>query len=280
MAEIIDSHHHLWRYDAGDYGWITPAMEVLKQDFLTDQLGSAMAGSGVKGSIVVQARQGIEETRWLLDAADHSPALRGVVGWLPLASPELPDLLRWFKGRSKLKGVRHVVQDEPDGFLMGDAFNAGVRELLPTGLVYDLLVYGRQLPQALRFVERHPEQVFVLDHCGKPDIRRNAHESWRRDLLRLGSLPNVRCKVSGLVTETAGAQWTLNELRPYLDVALEAFGAHRLMAGSDWPVCLLASTYERWWAALAEWTSSLSTSERDRIFGETATDVYGLSEPA
>ena len=207
--------------------------------------------AGVDGSVVVQARQSVEETRWLLEVAAEDEAIRGVVGWLPLASAELPALLREFAGGGKLKGVRHVVQDEPDDdFILRDDFNRGVAALLDTGLVYDILIYERHLPQAAGFVERHPKQVCVLDHLAKPRIKERILEPWRENLSRLAEHDNVFCKLSGLVTEADWGAWTLDGLRPYLDAALEAFGAERLMAGSDWPVCLLASGYGQWWGAL------------------------------
>ena len=280
MAEIIDAHHHLWRYDAKEYGWITPAMEVLQSDFLPECFGPAMHSAGIDGSIVVQARQTIEETLWLLELAHESEEISGVVGWLPLAGPEFPKLLDQFSTRPKLKGLRHVVQDEADPeFLSTAAFNRGIDALIGTGLVYDILIYAHQLPQAIEFVRRHPRQVFVLDHCGKPSIGEGAIDAWQANLHRLAEQENVACKVSGLVTQVSSGTWDLDLLRPYLDAVLEAFGPQRLMAGSDWPVCLLASTYQQWWSALHEWASPLSGGDRAEVFGGTARRIYHL-DPA
>jgi L-fuconolactonase len=277
MAETIDAHHHLWRYSADDYGWISPEMEVLRRDFVARDLDHELRGAGVDGSVVVQARQSVEETRWLLELAAEDEAIRGVVGWLPLTSAELPRVLREFADCGKLKGVRHVVQDEPDDdFILREDFNRGVAALLDTGLVYDILIHERHLPQAVRFVKRHPEQAFVLDHLAKPRIRDGILEPWRENLMRIAEHHNVSCKLSGLVTEADWGYWSLDDLRPYMDAALEAFGAERLMAGSDWPVCLLASGYGRWWGALREWAADMDEADREQIFGLTAKRVYRL----
>jgi L-fuconolactonase len=170
-----------------------------------------------------------------------------------------------------------VIQDEPDDdFILRDDFNRGIGLLAGTGLVYDILIQERHLPQAAIFVDRHPEQIFVLDHLAKPRVREQILLPWRENLRRLAEHENVYCKLSGLVTEADWAAWTLDELRPYLDAALEVFGVERLMAGSDWPVCLLASGYGRWWSTLRSWAAGLSGNERAQIFGETARKVYRL----
>jgi L-fuconolactonase len=254
-------------------------MSMLRRDFVAPDLDRELRAAGIDGSVVVQARQSVEETRWLLGVAANpkAKAIRGVVGWLPLASAEFPAILREFADCAKLKGVRHVVQDEPDdGFILREDFNRGVAALLDTGLVYDILIHERHLPQAAKFVERHPEQVFVLDHLAKPRIKDRVVEPWRENLMRLAEHENVFCKLSGLVTEADWGSWTLDDLRPYMDAALEAFGAERLMAGSDWPVCLLASGYGQWWDTLREWAVRLDEDERKQIFGLIAKRVYRL----
>jgi len=277
LIERIDAHHHLWRYSNDEFAWISPAMETLKRDFFAAELVGEMRAVGVAGCVAVQARQSLEETRWLLECAAECEAIRGVVGWVPLADPEVGAILREFAADGRLKGVRHIVQDEPDDdFILREDFGRGVAALLDTGLVYDLLVHERHLPQTVEFVRRHPEQAFVLDHLGKPKVGAGEIEGWREQIMRLAECGNVSCKLSGLVTEADWVNWTLDDLRPYLDVALEAFGAERLMAGSDWPVCLLASGYERWWATLEAWAEPLTDVQREQIFGGTAQRVYRL----
>lgn len=277
MAEIIDAHHHLWRYSPRDYGWITPDMEVLQRNFLVADLESEMRTAGVEGSIAVQARQSLKETQWLLDLAERSTCILGVVGWIPLTASSLPAVLKKLEGRGQLKGVRHVIQDEPDDdFILRRDFNEGIATLLSMDLVYDILIHERHLPQTITFVKQHPSQMFVLDHLAKPRIRDGVMEPWKENLKRLAENENVFCKLSGMVTEADWAKWTLEGLRPYLDAALEAFGAERLMAGSDWPVCLLASTYKQWWSALHEWCSGLRQAQSEEILGGTARRVYKL----
>jgi L-fuconolactonase len=252
-------------------------MAMLRRDFLAADIAEEMRAAGVDGSVVVQARQSLAETEWLLGLADTSPVIRGVVGWVPLLDADLPRRLIALKSRSKLKGVRHVVQDEPDdNFILRDDFNRGVSALLDTGLVYDILIHERHLPQAAIFAARHPQQVFVLDHLAKPLIREGAMQPWRDNLMRLAENQNVYCKVSGLVTEAEWSAWTAKTLQPYLDAALEAFGVERLLAGSDWPVCLLASGYEQWWSVLREWCDGLSREGKELVLGETTERVYRL----
>jgi L-fuconolactonase len=273
--ERIDAHHHLWRYGERDYGWISDRMKVIARDFLPADLQNELQECRVDGAIAVQARQTLEETAWLLEQAEENDFLRGVVGWAPLAGREFPQVLESWKGKSKLKGLRHVVQDEPDEeFLLREDFSAGIRTIRGTGLVYDILIYERQLPAAIRFVDRHPEQVFVLDHIAKPRVRERALEPWRKNLVELARRGNVFCKLSGMVTEADWHGWSGTDLRPYADAALEAFGPERLMFGSDWPVCLLASGYRRWFETAQELLSGLSAEEKDAIFGGVAKKVY------
>jgi L-fuconolactonase len=277
MSERIDAHHHLWRYRKEEYGWIGPGMEVLARDFLPLELHDEVRQCGVDGSVAVQARQSVEETDWLLELAEESKFIRGVVGWAPIASAEFPSVLEQWRGNSLLRGLRHVIQDEPDhNFIHREDFNQGIAALVGSNLVYDILIYERHLPQATEFVDRHPNQIFVIDHLAKPRIKERVTEPWRRNFFDLARRGNVYCKLSGMVTEADWMTWSMADLQPYFDTALEAFGPSRLMAGSDWPVCLLACTYRRWFHTVHEFVKDLSAAEKDLILGGVATEVYSL----
>jgi L-fuconolactonase len=277
VQERIDAHHHLWRYSPQEYQWLDERMTALRQDFLTDDLNREMLAAGIDGTVAVQARQTIEETRWLLTQAEQFDTIRGVVGWAPLAAEDFPGVMEEFEHRPKLKGLRHVIQDEKDeSYILREDFNSGIRAMLDSGLVYDILIYERQLPQAIDFVDRHPQQVFVLDHLAKPMIAAGRMQPWTERIRELGRRENVWCKVSGMVTEADWSGWSAETLRPYLDVVVKAFGVERLMAGSDWPVCLLATEYGRWFDVLGDYFSDFSEAECDAFFGMTAVEVYGL----
>lgn len=279
MSERIDAHHHLWRYAREEYRWIGENMGTLARDFLLADLQSMLSQCGIRGSVVVQARQAVEETSWLLELAEGSEFIRGVVGWAPIASGEFESVLENLRLNKKLKGLRHVVQDEPDPeFLLRADFNRGVALLKQYGLTYDILIYERHLPATLAFVDRHPAQVFVLDHMAKPRIREHQLEPWSTNIRELAKRENVYCKISGMVTEADWECWSHEDLRPYFDVVLDAFGPRRLMAGSDWPVCLLAATPQRWFSVVQEFIQSLSVAEKEMILGGVASEVYSLSE--
>lgn len=274
---MIDAHHHFWKYDPVEYGWISDSMSVLRRDFLPADLKQRMDASGIAGAISVQARQTLEETDWLASFAEEHEFIRGVVGWIPFCASNVTGYLDRFSTRTKIRGYRHVVQDEPDDrFLLRDDFNAGIRALLPTGLVYDILIYERHLPQAIEFVDLHPNQVFVLDHIAKPRIRDRVFSPWRENLRELAKRENVYCKLSGVVTEDGWQRWSSHSIAPYLNHALEVFGVRRLMFGSDWPVLNLAADYSRWLSVVREWSSGLSPDERERLFSGTAVEAYKL----
>jgi L-fuconolactonase len=277
MAERIDAHHHLWRYNKDEYDWIAPGMEAIARDFSTGDLQTEITACGVDGSIVVQARQSLAETDWLLELAASSAAIRGVVGWAPICDPEFPEVLKRLKEERKLKGLRHIIQGEPDDeFVLRDDFNAGIQALAGSGLVYDILIYERHLPAVIKFVDRHPNQPFVLDHLAKPRIKDRVLEPWRSNLVEIAKRQNVYCKLSGMVTEADWKNCDANRLRLYAEAALEAFGPRRLMFGSDWPVCLLAATYAKWFQMAQSLLAGLSASEKELVFGGVACKVYSL----
>ncbi|MEI8313523.1 MAG: amidohydrolase family protein [Verrucomicrobiota bacterium] len=273
----IDSHHHFWRYDPVEYGWIDDAMRVIRRDFLPEDLRAEIARAGIEGVVSVQARQSLAETRWLLELADGNDFIKGVVGWVDLSSPKVVEDLERFAANPKFKSVRHVIQGEPDdSFIMRGDFNRGIRELKQFSLAYDILILERHLPQTIRFVDAHPDQVFVVDHIAKPCIRDGSFEPWNTNIRELARRPNVFCKVSGMVTEADYDSWTEALLKPYFDTVLEAFGPARLMFGSDWPVCLLACDYARWHKLVSGWVADLSLPEQARVLGGTATEAYRL----
>jgi L-fuconolactonase len=272
----VDAHHHLWRYTPEEYGWIDDTMQALRRDSMPEDLEREALAAGVEATVAVQARQTVAETAWLLQLAAQSELIRGVVGWLPIAADDFPSALERFDAGPLLKGLRHVVQGEPAGFLDGAEFNRGIAALRGTGLVYDVLIFARQLAEATRFVDRHPQQQFVLDHIAKPEIAAGELEIWSKGIRELVRRENVVCKVSGMVTEADWSQWSPASLKPYFDTVLEAFGPARLMAGSDWPVLTVACTYPRWWQTIAEWIAPLSATEREEIESGTAIRTYKL----
>ncbi len=277
----VDSHQHFWRYSPSEFGWISDAMRSLRRDFLPADLRREIHGVGVTGVVSVQARQSVEETRFLLDIAARSDFVLGVVGWVPLSDPGVVEVLDEFAAVPAFKGCRHVVQDEPDDdYMLDSRFNEGVRAVTAAGLAYDILVYERHLPVTPRFVDRHPKQRFILDHLGKPRIRDRSFTRWDRLIRDLARRPNVYCKLSGMVTEANWHRWEEAQFRPYFDTVLEAFGPRRLMFGSDWPVCLVATCYGRWLEIVRTLVSGLGESERDRIMAGTAIEAYGLQPDA
>jgi len=275
----IDAHHHLWKYSATEYAWISPEMRTIRRDFLPEDLEKLMHHFGIEGTVAVQARQSLEETRWLLELAGKHEIIRGVVGWVPLTEgAAVKRRLEPFAGNRKLKGVRHVIQDEADPrYILREDFNAGVSALREFGLRYDILIFERHLPAAIEFVDRHPNQVFILDHVAKPRIKDRVVSPWDRNMRELAKRQNVYCKLSGMVTEADPKRWRPADLKPYIDVALSAFGPKRLMYGSDWPVMLLAAEYVQWHDLVRQAIEKLSTPEQERILGGTAVEAYGLA---
>ena len=278
LSMRIDAHHHFWHYSADEYGWIEDG--AIRRDFLPADLEPELAAAGIDATIAVQARQGEVETRWLLELAARHSFIAGVVGWVPLISPAVNKVIEDYAENPKLRGVRHVVQGEPDErFILRDDFNRGVALLKGFNLRYDLLIYERHLPPTIEFVDRHPGQTFVVDHVAKPKIKAGEIEPWAGRIRELARRANVYCKVSGMVTEADVRHWTPEQLRPYFDVVLEAFGPRRLMFGSDWPVCLMGVRYGDWVRTVEAWTAGLSETEREWFFGRTAVEAYALEDP-
>jgi len=277
---ILDSHHHLWDYDAQQYPWI-PQGSPLHQSYGLADLATHAEGCNLQASVVVQARQTLEETDWLLALAKQDPLCKAVVGWAPLQDEHIAEVLDRCKGEQLLKGIRHVIQDEEDTeFMIRPEFLRGLNALSKTDLRYDILIYGHQLPNTIKMLDALPgDMPMVLDHIAKPVIDADSGKmdrQWEVDLAALAKRPNVMCKLSGLATEVRGESWDIQTLRPYVNHALECFGVERLMFGSDWPVCRLRTEYAKWGETLDELLGALSDDERDRVFYRNAQAFYGV----
>jgi L-fuconolactonase len=253
-------------------------MELLRRDFLLEDLRAVTTEAGVAGTVVVEAERTIAETEWLCRIAASDGLIRGVVGWVPLVSTAVESELERIASFPKMKGVRHPIHDElDDQFVLRYDFNRGIAALKKFSLRYDILVYEKHLPQTIEFVDHHPNQVFILDHAAKPRIRDRALSPWRENIRELARRENVYCKISGMVTEADWNSWSEEDLSPYLEVVLESFTPNRLMFGSDWPVVVLASSYQRWLETVRSALAQLSAVEKTRIFAETAIEAYGLA---
>jgi len=272
----IDAHQHFWIYDQSEYAWIDETMASIRRHFLPSDLKPHLENNGFQGSVVVQVRQTLEETRWLLELAENNPFILGVVGWVDLRSPRLRTDLDSFAGKQKLVGIRHIVQSEPDDFLLQPDFLRGISVLEEFDLAYDILIYTKHLPIAAEFIRRFPRQRFVLDHLAKPPIKSGAIDVWARGMRELAAFPNVFAKVSGLVTEADWQNWKPEDIRPYLDVAFECFGPSRLMFGSDWPVCTVAASYARVANLVKDYPSRYATEEREAVLGGNAARFWRL----
>ena len=273
----IDSHQHFWRYNPVRDAWITDEMAVLKQDFLPEQFARECAANGIDASVAVQADQSENETNFLLELANRNDRIAGVVGWVDLLSPRVVERLEHLSHFEKLRGFRHVAQAEKDDrFLAREDFVKGVAQLRQFGFTYDILVYARQLPAAIELVSRLPEQRFVIDHIAKPEIKAKKTEPWAAQIREIAQNKNVFCKVSGMVTEADWRNWKPEDFKPYLDVGFEAFGADRLMFGSDWPVCLVAASYREVKQHVEDYVKGYSQADKDKIFGGNAEKFYRL----
>jgi L-fucono-1,5-lactonase len=276
-ARRIDAHQHFWRYDPVEYDWIDASMAPLRRDFLPADLEPELRAAGFHACVAVQARQSLEETRWLLELADRHPFIAGVVGWADLQAADLQAQLEPFAGRRRLVGLRHVVQAEPDDrFLLRPEFLRGITALHDFGLAYDILIYPRHLPAAIEFAQRMEGHRLVLDHLAKPEIRGGEIAQWHRQVRDLAACANVMAKLSGLVTEADWHNWTPEEMRPYLDVAFECFGWDRLMIGSDWPVCTVAADYGRTMRLVTDYMRGRPALEQDAVLGGNAARFWRL----
>jgi L-fuconolactonase len=276
----IDAHQHFWQYNPAHQVWMTDQMDVLRRDYLPGELQPLLKSIGFGGTIAVQARQMVEETEWLLELSDQYDLIQGVVGWVDLRSPDLRGQLEKYSRHPKLVGVRHVVHDEPDdGFMLLAEFRRGIAQLREFGLTYDLLLFPRHLPVAAKLVAEFPDQPFVLDHIAKPAIGERRISPWREDLQALAAFENVYCKLSGMVTEAGWKQWRPDDFYPYLDAVIAAFGADRVMIGSDWPVCTLSGDYPSTMGIVIDYTQQFPAEVRDGILGGNCARFYHIQQP-
>lgn len=272
----IDAHVHFWKYDKQRLAWIDKSMKELQKDHLPEHLSLTLKRNDIDGVVAVQAEQSEMETHFLVELAKTHPVIKGVVGWIDLQADNAGERLQYFSQYPIIKGYRHVVQDEPQDFLARDNFRRGISALQAYDYTYDILVYHHQLKAAIDFVKAFPDQPFVLDHCGKPDINNKNIDAWKADIETLAGFPNVQCKLSGLFTEANWKTWSAGDFYPYLDVVFRAFGADRLLFGSDWPVMLLSGIYVQWKSLLDKYMEDYISDDREKVFGLNSTSFYNL----
>jgi len=275
---IIDSHQHFWQVGRFDYQWMSSSLGVLYQDYLPEQLEPILHENSISKTVLVQASNSVEESRWLLQLADDYPFVAGVVGWVDLMADDVDRQLDELVAHPKFKGVRHLVESEPaDDWLVQPLVLRGLKRLSSYGVSYDLLVHARHLKHIPKVVDACPDLKLVIDHMAKPPIASGEIETWRQELRQVAANEQINCKLSGLVTEANWTSWTTSDLRPYVDCALELFVSSRLLFGSDHPVCLLAASYELVLASFRELLNELSGAEEQKIFGSNAAEFYGLN---
>ena len=272
----IDAHQHFWKYNPVRDAWIDDSMEVIRRDFLPDDLKPILETNNLDGCIAVQADQSETETEFLLNCAKNNSFIKGVVGWVDLRAENIEERLAHYAKNTLFKGVRHIVQSEPNDFMLGEKFQNGIRKLQQFNLTYDILVFPTQLKAAIELVNKFPNQKFVVDHLAKPYIKDGKIKDWKADMYQLAQAQNVYCKVSGMVTEANLKDWKALEFKPYLDVIFEAFGVDRILYGSDWPVCLLAAEYQLQLNIVEEYISEFSEEEKEKVMGLNALHFYNI----
>ena len=273
----IDTHQFFWHYNPEEFAWMPPGYEPIQRDYLPDDLVPLLKSEGIDGTVAVQSRQTLEETRWLLELADQHAFIKGVIGWVDMCSDGVRGQLEHFCRHPRLCGMRHRLEDESDdSFALREDFLRGMKTLADFNRPFDFLVRSRHLPVLSELASRFPEQHLVLDHIGKPSIRTGQVSPWDKDIRRLASHPNVYCKISGMVGEADWSNWKPADFRPYLDIVFEAFGTKRLMIGSDWPECTLAGTYGQVLQLVSGYVGQLSRTEQADIWANNAAVVYKI----
>jgi L-fuconolactonase len=273
----IDAHQHFWKFTPVRDSWITDEMAVIQKDFFPVDLAPLLMENNFTGSVVVQSDQSEKEDEFQLKNAEENDFIKGVVGWVDLQAPNVEERLAYYSSFKKMKGFRHVLQGEADRALMlSPAFMNGISKLKKFGFAYDILIYADQLKYIPQFVSASPDQKFVIDHLAKPEIKDKKIEEWQKEIKEVAKYDNVCCKISGMVTEADWKNWKQEDLIPYIDVVIESFGPHRIMFGSDWPVCLVAASYEKVLSIVEEYFFSFSEAEQELFFGKNAMQFYNL----
>lgn len=273
---MVDAHQHFWKYHPERHAWISDEMRAIRKDFQPLDLKPLLEKNEIEGCVVVQVDQTEDETLQLLALGNQYAFIKGVVGWIDLRNESLASRLEYFSKLKKLKGFRHIVQGEKPGFLLQPEFIRGVQLLERFGFTYDLLIYHHQLKEALTFLKHVPGTAIVVDHLAKPPIAVGEVDAWSARMKSVAQFPNVYCKVSGMVTEARWADWKYEDFLPYLDVAFNAFGTRRVMYGSDWPVCLLAASYDDQLSIVMQYIQNLSPAEKKDVLGGNAKRFYNL----
>lgn len=274
---VIDSHQHFWIYEAEKHAWIDDDMKVIRKNFLPEDLKLVYQANGVDGCVAVQADQTLAETDFLLDLAEKNDFIKGIVGWVDLRAANIDDVLEQYSKFPKLKGFRHVVQGEADhNFMLRPDFLNGITSLEKYNFTYDILIFPHQLGAALELVRRFPNQKFVIDHIAKPYIKDGFYDGWATLMKAIGEYQNVYCKLSGMTTEADYNNWTPEQIEPYMQLVLDAFGANRILFGSDWPVCLVAGNYTKTKELVTNFIAKLSSEEQAAIMGGNAMQFYNL----
>lgn len=274
----IDAHQHFWKFDPVRDSWINDGMLAIRKDFLPGDLLPILQETGIDGCVCVQVDQSEEENEFMLDLAARHDFIKGVVGWVDLQHSDVEDRLARYRSFPEMKGFRHILQGEKDRALMlKPAFKRGIGLLRKFGYTYDILIYPDQLGYASEFIAAFPDQPFIIDHIAKPHIKdRYITEEWKDAIRAVAAHGNAYCKISGMVTEADWKHWKPEHLKPYIDTVVEAFGTQRVLYGSDWPVCLVAASYEQVLGLVEDYFSSFSEDEQAAFFGGNAINFYHL----
>jgi L-fuconolactonase len=274
---MIDTHIHFWNYDKVKDAWITDDMKLLQNNFLPHDLEPVLQQNKIEGAIAVQADQSENENEFLIRLSEKKSFIKGIVAWVDFQNENIENKLLYYSKLPVVKGFRHIVQAEPEGFLENKNFLNGIQLLQQFNFTYDLLIYENQLPEAIGFVNKFPEQKIIIDHCAKPDIKNKSFDKWKKGMEEISKNKNVYCKLSGLTTEANWTGWTEKDFYPYLDVVFKCFGTGRLLFGSDWPVVLISGGYARWKTLLENYTRNFSAEEKENIFKQNAIRFYNLN---